>query len=167
MRKAPAIIFGLLVLLIVGRFVYGLVAAPSDKALISQALQEAIDGSKQGRTGSLIDLISSKLQVNGMKTGTSRIAEFVKKSKPEVILGDEEPVIAGNTAQITSDATVTVNLGGFSKSFQLHKVTLQFTKESGTDWLIFPSKKWRLTDVSFPADEIPDIDFGGGMGLPF
>ena len=163
MRKLPLVLLGLFVALIAGRFIYGMVAAPTDEVLIKSALDEAIEGSKEGRTGSLVDLISNKFQVNGAGASINKVADLVRKSRPDVQLKSKTPVIDGNNAQITSDATITASFLGNRQTFTLHDVTLSFKKESATDWLIFPTTKWKLTDVSFSSDQIPV--FGGLAGF--
>lgn len=155
MRKAPLILLGLFIALIAGRFIYGMAVKPSDEQLIQQALKDALDGSKQGRTGSLVDLISSKLAVNGASPGVRQVADFVKKSRPDVKLANSEPVVTGDTAQITSDANVSANFLGTTQSIDLKNVQLVFKKEMGTDWMIFPTTKWRLTDVNVSPDQLP------------
>lgn len=155
MRRWPLILLILLVLAVGGRFIYGLANHPDDKSQIQAALAEAIQASKEGRPGSVIDKLSDHFKVNGEQPGFSQIAKLVKESHPDIVVADNDPVISGDSAQITSSVQVTGSFLGAKQSFSFKQAQLYFKKETAMDWLIFPTTKWRLSDVRVPENELP------------
>lgn len=131
----------------------GLFGGPSDKELIKVALDEAIQASKEGRPGGVLELISQRFAVNGESYGTRDISKTIKDMKPDVAISNPEPTVKGNSATITSG----VNLSVMAMTTNIPDVTLKFAKESGTKWLIFPTKKWRLVEVSIPNTVIDEV----------
>ncbi|HVT12329.1 MAG TPA: hypothetical protein VHE55_08675 [Fimbriimonadaceae bacterium] len=156
MRRLPLVLLLLAVLAVGGRYIYGIANRPDDKTQIRQALAEAIKASKEGRSGSVIDLLSEHFKVNGEQPGFGQVAKLIKESHPDIVVDDTDPVVSGDSAQITSSVKVTGTFfGGGQQSFSFKDVQLYFKKESAMDWLIFPTTKWRLSDVSMPENEMP------------
>lgn len=141
-----------------GTYVYLNFFRGSDAKLIKDALAESIKASKEGRPGSVMDLLSDKLKVNDQDTGPRRqIAEFIKNSRPDITVKDVEPVInpTNGTAKITSSVHLKVGAFGQNIDTDIPNVTLTFRREDGTQWLLFPVKQWKLSDVSVPIDSLP------------
>lgn len=162
--------FGLIALLLVGVVAVGLrfgaSASVSDRALIDQALDEAILASKEGRAGGVLDLLSRQLEVNGepiLQRG--EIADFIKKQKPDVTIERTPLKLSedGKTAEMKAPVSVKLKLLTFEKTFTFQNVTFAFAKEEATEYLVIPTKKWRIVRVT-AGDFDPDQFAGFGFG---
>jgi len=166
MKKPILIAAGILVILIGIRTIMTM-GKPDDKQLVREALQESITASKEGRPGGVMDKISDKLTVNSQQVASmNQIANWIRDSKPDVEVPKQDPVIMGDEAQITSPVRVKLTLPGGSGFDQtIQDVTLIFAKESATDWLIIPARKWRLKEVKLPDNVMDQFSgFGGSFG---
>ena len=157
MRRWPFLLLILLVLGVGGRAIYGMINAPDDKTLIKEALADAVKAGKEGRPGSVIDKLSDNFKINGQEPGTNQIAKFIRDSRPDVQIKDTDPIVSGDTAQITSDVAVSATILGQPFNQTLKDVQLLFKKESGTDWLIFPTTKWHLSAARVPDSEVTSL----------
>lgn len=150
-KIAIGAVLGILALLILQR----VLTRPSDQVLIKRALDEAISGSREGRTGPVMDFVSKSLEVNSDSYGISRnqISNFIKKSQPDVKIDNPNPVINGSEATIQSPVRVKMKLAMFeTPEFNVNaKITL--AKESSLEWLILPVAKWRITKIE--AEDLP------------
>src|SRR5947209_17946641 len=115
MRKWPLILLGLLVVLIGGRFIYGVLNHQDDKQQIKAALQDAIKASREGRPGGVVELLANNFEINGVNPDIRQMADFIKRNHPEVTIPNQDPVINGDTAQITSDVAINVTAFGQSQ----------------------------------------------------
>jgi len=167
MKKAILVVAGLLILLVGARILMSL-GGQDDKKLVREALAESIKASREGRPGGVMDKISDKLTVNDARFSRGQIANVIRNSKPEVEVLQQDPVIIGEEAQITSPVKVRIPLpvgNGSAFDRTINDVTLVFAKESATEWLIIPTSKWRLTEVKLPDDVMSQFnDIGGAMG---
>ena len=137
----------------------------SDQELIKGALKESIEASKEGRSGSVIDLLSDQFEVNGQQPGTAQISRLVKEYKPEVEVPNDDPVIAGESAEIVSPVKLKLKFP-LSRTFEITDVKFLFQKEQSTTLVFFPTKKWRLRAVELPEDAMSQLgDFGAGTGM--
>ena len=137
----------------------------SDQELIKGALKESIEASKEGRSGSVIELLSDQFEVNGQQPGTAQISRMVKEYKPEVEVSNDDPVIAGETAEIISPVKLKLKFP-LSQSFEISDVKFHFQKEQATTLIFFPTKKWRLRSVELPDDAMKQLgNFGAGTGM--
>jgi len=159
MSKFALGVLALLVLVVGGRFIYGIVNKPDDKTMIQQALADAVQASKEGRSGSVIDKIADNFNVNGEHPGRQQIADIVRKNHPEVEIQNTDPVITGDSAQITSDVTVKLNVLGSEHDLTFKDAQLVFTKEAGTDWLIIPATKWRLSAARVSESDLSGLNY--------
>lgn len=156
--SAKAKWLGGLAVLIVGlgvAFGFGAFGGKSDKELIQVALDEAIQASKEGRPGGVLDFISRRFEVNGEQYATRDISKTIKDMKPDVEISNPEPTISGDTATITSPVRLSVSLPPVG--MDLNQVEIHFAKEMGTKWLVFPTKKWRMTKVDIPDDVVNQV----------
>lgn len=142
-------------IVIVTAFGLGLFGGPSDRELIQTALKESIDASREGRPGGVMEYLSKNFSVNDEQFGTRDIAKTIRDLKPHVELESTEPLIAGESATITSPVKLSMSIPPMN--YSLAQVTLSFTKESATRWLIFPTKKWRLTRVEIPSEVVEEV----------
>lgn len=144
----------------------------SDRDLIQAALKDSIEAGKEGRSGSIVDLLSAEFEVNGYQPGTREISRMVKEYKPDIEVTAPEPIISGDSAEMNSPVKMTLQFP-LSKTFQIEDVKFTFEKEHATTLLIFPAKKWRLRKVELPQDvanQLGDLGLGGsgfesGLGI--
>ena len=140
-------------------FGFGLFGGKSDKELIKIALDEAITASKEGRPGGVLDFLSRKFEVNGQQYGSGDIAKTIKEMKPDVTIEKPDPTVNGDSATITSP----VRLSVLTMGMNISEVTITFARETGTKWLIFPTKKWRMVEVDVPDNVVQEVQsqYGG------
>jgi hypothetical protein len=153
--KKPILIVAVILVVLVGvRVLMSLGGGGDDKKLVREALVESIKASKEGRPGGVMDKISDKLTVNSEQVASmGQISNWIKNSKPDIEVVQQDPVILGDEAQITSPVKVKLSLpGGNNFDRTIEGVTLVFAKESATEWLFIPTKKWRLREVKLPED---------------
>jgi hypothetical protein len=141
------------------RFLLTQSSGASDQQQIEAALEESIQASKEGRPGGVMDKLSSRLHINEMDTSGNRnqIAEYIKKSKPDVTIQNRRAVVTGDEARIVSPVTIEANMLGQKMSRELQEVTLVFRKEDDREYLIIPTKKWKLAEVEVPDSVIYDF----------
>ena len=158
MKKPILIIVAILVVLVGIRTILSMGGA-DDKALVKAALKESIEASKDGRPGGVMDKISDKLTVNKEQVASmSQIAKWIRDSKPDVTVTQQEPIILENEARITSPVTIKASFpGGVDLDKTIDGVTLIFAKESAMDYFIIPTKKWRLKEVLLPSDVMAQL----------
>lgn len=139
----------------------------SDREMIQAALQESIEAGKEGRPGSVVDLLSNQFEVNGYQPGSREVSRVVKQFKPDVEVLNPVPVVDGDTASMKSPVRLSITMP-MKQSFDIQDVKFSFEKEPATQWLIFPSKKWRLRSVELPPDvmsQLGQLGIGSPMGL--
>ena len=142
---------------------------PDDQQLISQALQDSIQASKEGRAGGVLDILSQKFRINDQEPGRFDIAKFIRERKPDITVYNNHAVVSGDTARI--DTPVEVKLSFLNQNFdqRIDNVTLVFQKEEAHRFIVIPTTAWHLTDVEVPNNSIPvnfPVDeFTGGFGL--
>lgn len=151
------------VVLVVFAFVAGfalLRPRPSDEELIGRALDESIRASREGRPGSVLDLLSPSLTVNEEGVPYRReIAEFVRKSRPDVEVRNRKPTISGDVATIESPVRVSSSLPAVPLEHTFERVVITLEKERTREWLVLPGRRWRVTKVT-----IPEFDVRGFAG---
>jgi len=146
-----------IVLVLIGvRIAVGLANRPDDQKLIQTALQEAIEASKEGRPGGVVDLLSSNLKVNNMDVQGNRgqIVRFIRDNKPNVDVKNKRAIITGDEARIVSPVELSLPIIG---GRTLKEVTMIFRKEDAMEYLVFPTRKWRLTEVRVPEGTLADL----------
>lgn len=153
MNKQLRILIGVVLLLLAGLFAYGLRSGPSDRELIRTAMAEAIKAAQEGRPGPVNDFVSRSATLDGEGGASSgQVADFVKKSRPTIVLVNDEPAIRGDEAEIVSPVKVTLTLLGFERTFDLPEVHVRLARESTLKWGIVPTSKWRITQISTNQD---------------
>jgi hypothetical protein len=120
----------------------------SDADLISQALDEALQGAKEGKPGPVLDFISGQATLDGQGgASNAQIAEFIRKNKPEVNIPQRTPKIRGDEAAIVSPVTVNVQVLTFKQDLKIENVVIRLKRESATKWGVFPTSRWRIASV--------------------
>ncbi len=157
--KAFILLGAVLVLLVGVRVIMGVLRPPNDKALILQALSASIKASKEGRPGGVMDKISANIKYNGENEGgnSREIARFIRNSRPEVTVFQMNPIVTGDEATIISPIDLSVSLLGINQSRHLNEVTMVFRKEEDHDWLIIPSRRWKLAEVHVPSSSVDSL----------
>ncbi len=154
--KTILAIVGVVVVLVAVRIGISMANRPDDQRLIQDALAEAVEASKEGRPGGVLELISANLKFNDQSVGIDnrQIANFVKSQKPDVEVTNPRAQITGEEGRIVSP--VELDLGLLGKR-TLKEVTMIFRKEDGTQYGILPVTKWRLIEVRVPDATIADF----------
>jgi hypothetical protein len=127
----------------------------NDQEMIRDALAQSIKDSKDGKAGSLMDLLSDKFKVNGTQESQHDIARLVKQWRPDITVDSEDPIVSGDTAKIISTVHLKVSLPGGEIDKDVPNVTFTFQREDSSKFLVIPTKKWKLTDVDVPPGSIP------------
>jgi hypothetical protein len=142
--------------IIVVRVVINRINAPNDQQQIQAALAESIKASKEGRPGGVMDKLSASLKLNDMDTSGNRnqIAQFIKNNQPDVNVLNPKAIITGDEAQIVSPVELEMNILGQKMQRTMESVTLIFRKEDDMEYLVFPTKKWKLAEVQVPEDAV-------------
>jgi hypothetical protein len=65
-------------------------------------------------------------------------------------------VVSGDSAQITSDVKVKVDILG-GQELEFKNAQFLFKKEGAMDWLIIPTTKWRLAAVRVDPADLPNV----------
>lgn len=139
---------------------FGLLDKRSDRQLIQEALNESIRASKEGRPGSVLEYLSKSLTFNSEQAGNRQeIGKFIRASRPDVFLQNREPIVRGDTAQLVTPVRIKMSLLGASLDRTIPNVTITLSKEGATKWLIFPTARWRVTNVDAP--DVNPSDFTG------
>jgi len=156
--KRPILIVAAIVVALIAIRVVMSINGPSDEQLVRNALADSIKASKEGRPGGVIDYLSDKMTINGMDVGVDKrqILAYIKNSKPDITVSQPDPVILGDEARITSPVNVKMTgpMGMGDINQNIDNVILVFAKEDSMQWLIFPTKKWRLKEVKLPDDVV-------------
>lgn len=155
-RKALWGIVVFLIVLVVIRVAISVSSQPDDPKLIRQALDEAVRASREGRPGGVVELLSQNLKLNNVDVGGNQrqIADFIRTQKPDVTVQNPTPQITGDEARIVSPVELSLGLLG---KRNLNEVTMIFRKEDTTQYLIFPSRRWRLVEVRAPDSAVNDL----------
>lgn len=134
-------------------FVRQFINTPSDEQLIDQALTDAIEASKEGRPGPVLDFISQKAKFNDEGVGArAEISNYIKQFRPDVVLTDRKPTINADTATIITPVKVSFGVASFRSEQTIESVTIQLEREATTTWFIIPTSKWRVTRVTAPEE---------------
>ena len=135
---------------------------PDDQKLIALALNDAIKAGREGRPGGVLDNLSIHVSVNGADySGQQRqIADFVKKNNPDVSFENTRAVVTENEAKIVTPAALKLSLLGNNLERKINQVTLVFKKEDDHEWLVIPTRKWKLAEIQVPDTAIADLISG-------
>lgn len=130
----------------------------SDQELIESALTDSLAAAKEGRSGAVLDFVSNQFTAHtDFPLDRSQIAKYVRENHPEVDVLNKTATISSESAVIVTPVLVRVPFGpGADYSHKFKDVKLTFKKEDSLQWLIIPSKKWRLVEVV--ASGLPGLD---------
>ena len=125
---------------------------------INDQLNYAVAASNEHSAGQLMAIISQDYTDNNNLNTTSLRVLLARafNSATDAKTTTTTPVIAVDGDNATSDSTITVS-GSGGQSYFNRPVHLQWRKEKGTAWLIFPMPVWRVVH----ADYGEALDFGG------
>ena len=145
------------IVLLIARF--ALFPAQTDRQLVLDALKTAVKASREGKPGGVFEHLSASFKVNDtpMQFSGSQVANFIADQKPELTVEQQDPVITGDEARITSPVRLKLGLFGTNVERRIPHVTMIFRKETGRFLLVFPTPTWRLTDVQVPESDVSDL----------
>ncbi len=162
MNKATRVLIALGVLGLIGVGLTSLLSGGDDQKLIQDALKASIQAGKEGKPGGVMEMLSMKVKLNDTEFngGSREIANFIKNSKPDLSFSNSKAIITGDEARIISPAHIEVQILTNKVSRDLSAVTLVFKREDDRAYLIFPAKKWKLTEVIVDPSQIGDLTSG-------
>ncbi len=129
----------------------------SDAQLIREALEESIRAGKEGRPGSVLDLLSREFTINEREVGSYRdVARAIRDARPDVEIENWAADISAETAVMVTPVKVKLR-GPLAFEARLAEVRLEFRKETGTKWLVIPTRTWKLHRVQVPEWAIRDL----------
>jgi hypothetical protein len=160
-RKKPTAlvwVIGVIVVLVALRFGLPAIHHPDDRTLIHQALADSIQASKEGRPGGVLDKLSDKFKINDMEPGTRhQIADFIRNSRPDVVIKNDTVQFVGDEARMVTPVEIQANVLGQNMSRTLNPVTLVFRKEDATEYLIIPTRAWKLAEVQVHEQAVTEF----------
>lgn len=106
-----------------------------------------------------MDKLSNQLKFNGAEYGSAGrdISRFIRDSKPDITVENDDPVISGDEGTIVSPVDLKLSMLGQSLDRHLKKVTMVFRKEDARDWLVIPVRKWKLAEVEVSESAVSDL----------
>lgn len=146
MAKTISIIVGSVLLVIL--LIFGLFVNPSDRELIDKAMNQSIEGARDGAPGNVIEHLARNCQFNGQSMGsTVELMKVVRIMRPNAIFEELTPQISGSQAFINSPVKLSYGGGDQSTKVDIPKVTVTLQKSTGVKWLVFPTPVWKIVDV--------------------
>ena len=131
---------------------------PSDQEVIEETLMEAVEASKDGRSGGVLEHLSRSFSFNGQPIAErGEIAKVIRISKPDVAVTPTVPIIEGDTATMKVDVRFNMAFQMYSLDERIENVEVVFERQAGTRWLFFPYPKWKIVEVNLP-DQTGKID---------
>ncbi len=154
MKRAYGIL-ALVLLVVVGFRVVSLLSGQKDDAtMIRESLRQSLEASRKGEPGGVLEAVSNSIKVNGEDQGGNggMIAKYIKNQKPNIEVTNPNPIVTGDEASITSPVRIKISVPVMGDhTVTMKDVVMTFHKETGREYLIFPVKKWRLSEVSAPS----------------
>lgn len=141
---------------------------PSDQEQITEAMNNAVKASREGRPGGVVEYLADSFEVNNTKYDVSRqVADAIQKYHPDIELSTTQAKVNGDSATVSTD----VKLRILSKSISIPDVTFKLHKDVETKWLVLPTKSWKLEGASVPPEAVPAVlsqmpDLGINQGVP-
>lgn len=128
---------------------------PSDEEAIKRSLTEAIEASRMGKPGPVLDFVSRGIAVNSesLEAARQEISNYIRMAKPDVEVVSMKPVITGDVATITSPLRLKLTLATVETPPITMNAKLTLRRESSRMWLVFPTTTWRL--VAIEGDDVP------------
>jgi len=155
---ARKLIIGVLVVAVLALLVRVFAFGPSDSELIKESLKRSTEAARRGEASAVMDRLSRSLSYNESPVGDRNdIVKVIRLSKPEVTLGDVNPKIDGNTAVVTTSAHVKIEYSALNMNQDIPKVTIKLQKETSFKYLIVPTPKWRITEVTIDEFANPQL----------
>jgi len=147
----PYAILGLLVVAVVGvAVVTRALGHQDDKTLIQESLRQSLEASRKGEPGGVLEALSSKFKFNDQESSgfQGMIAKYIKNQKPDITVTNQNPIVTGDEARITSPVKLKISVPILGdKTVTIPDVVMVFHKETGHEFLILPVTKWRLAEV--------------------
>lgn len=152
MKRTFAVV-GLVLLVLVGFFLFRLGNQGDDTAMIQETLRQSLQASREGKAGGVLDTLSKSLTVNNQEAdgNFSQIANFIKNQKPNLVVTNPNPIVSGDEATITSPVEIKTSLPIVGdRTVTVKDVVMTFRRETARAYFVIPVKKWRLVQVQAP-----------------
>ena len=135
-----------------GLTVLFIVTAPTDEQLIRSAIDESVQASREGKPNPVLDNLTRTFTWNGQTVGLDRseVSRIVRLSRPELDLEPYTPEINGDEATIETNVHIKMDYLSFNYDQTMSGVVIKLRKVPGTRWLVFPSARWKIYEVSAP-----------------
>ena len=146
-----------LVLVIFGYGYFATRPKGTDQQQIQVAIKDSIAASKKGQAGGVLEKMSDAFEINGAKPQMKQVADTIRKVKPDIDVLQSGAAIEGDQATVLSPVHLSANFLGQAVDVTIPNVQLQFEKEDGHAWLIFPVHSWRLKSVQLPPDVLSNF----------
>ncbi len=136
----------------------------TDSDQVKVALEDSIKASREGRPGGVLDKLSAAFQVNDQSVSSGQVANAIKRFQPAIDVDKPSPVVTEDTAHVISPMKVTLNVMGHSSEYTVNNVDIEFHREIGNKWLIYPVSTWHMTQIHLPSDVMTQFEGLGGIG---
>lgn len=129
---------------------------PSDEVQIRAAIDEAINAGKEGRSGVVLDFLTSRFEINGESLiNRGELSKMIGLMRPDVTLEGQNLSIAGNNAEMVADFRIRSESAQFPMDTKVTGAKLEFSREPYMRWLVFPDSKWRLNRITMDEALVP------------
>lgn len=129
---------------------------PGDQMLIRAGMVRAIQASKDGQAGGVVDKLTEGFSMNGQHISLGKVADFIRNSKPDIVPQMTNAAIEGDSAHMICPVKVHAQYLGFSYDGTMKDVEFVFKKVPSSEWLIIPTHKWELDQVNVPPGAVQD-----------
>ena len=145
-----------------GLTVLFIVTAPTDEQLIRRAIDQSVQASREGKPNPVLDNLTRTFTWNGQTVGLNRseVSRYVRLGKPEIDLGHYKPEINGEEARVVTDAHIKIEFQSLKFDQTVPGIEIKLKREMGTRWLVFPSARWKIYEVTAPdLASIPNLGY--------
>lgn len=153
MNRKLTIGIGIAVFLYVGMMAKTFFGQPSDQVLIKQALDAAVADAREGKTGKVMELLSSKAMFAGADIPRGEVGNYIKNAKPDFTIITPTPIIEGDKAVIVSPVDVSLKVAIVSTPPVRINSRIELTKEKHMSFFLVPTSSWKITKIE--ADGTP------------
>ena len=147
---------------ITGLTVLFIVTAPTDEQLIRSAIDESVQASREGKPNPVLDNLTRTFTWNGQTVGLNRseVSRYVRLGRPEIDLAPYRPEINDDKATVVTDAHIKIEFQSLKFDQTVPGLEIKRKRETGTRWLVFPSARWKIYEVTAPdLASIPNLGY--------
>lgn len=126
----------------------------TDAEQIWATLHGAEKSGREGKPGSLLDLLSKAFAIDGTQPRRSEIADVVRRFRPDCVVGQADPVVDKDHAELVAPIDVRGSLFGQSTAVAIKGARLTFAREWGLNWGFIPVRVWKLSSVDLSQSNV-------------